>query len=96
MNAQTRLSAKGQVVIPKDVRDRMALEPGEVFEVVERDDEVVLKRRKAAHSRRTAAEALAEICSFYRYSGPRVSEEEMRAAVLRAVAEDYRRSVQGD
>ncbi|MEQ1639533.1 MAG: AbrB/MazE/SpoVT family DNA-binding domain-containing protein [Novosphingobium sp.] len=45
MTMQTRLSAKGQVVIPKDVRDRLGLTEGTVFDVIDRGNEVVLKRQ---------------------------------------------------
>jgi AbrB family looped-hinge helix DNA binding protein len=92
MSAQTRLSAKGQVVIPKDVRDRIGLAVGETFDVIERNDEVVLKRRKSRHARRTAAEALAEIHSFYRYGGPRLSDEDIRMAVAKAIVRRHQRA----
>lgn len=92
MNAQTKLSAKGQVVIPKDVRDRLGLTEGTLFDVIERGGEVVLRRHGAQKSGLTAAEAFKEIQKFYRYDGPPVSIEEMDAAVLRTVAEDYRKS----
>jgi len=38
----TTLSGKGQVVIPKEVRERLGLEPGERFTVVEKGNAVVL------------------------------------------------------
>lgn len=38
----TRMSSKGQVVIPEAVRKRLALEPGTRFLVVGKDDVVVL------------------------------------------------------
>ncbi len=44
MNAFTKLSDKGQVVIPKDVRDRLRLESGDRLEVVERSDGVLLRK----------------------------------------------------
>jgi len=41
--ATTRMSSKGQVVIPEDVRTRLNLEAGAQFVVVGEDDVVILK-----------------------------------------------------
>lgn len=41
--ATTRMSSKGQVVIPEDVRDRLGLEAGVQFVVVGEGDVVILK-----------------------------------------------------
>ncbi len=41
--ATTRLSSKGQVVIPEEVRERLGLEPGVRFVVVAEGDVVILK-----------------------------------------------------
>jgi AbrB family looped-hinge helix DNA binding protein len=41
--ATTRLSSKGQVVIPEDVRERLGLKPGDQFVVVGEGDVVILK-----------------------------------------------------
>lgn len=41
--ATTRMSSKGQVVIPEDVRDRLKLMPGVQFVVVGEGDVVILK-----------------------------------------------------
>ena len=40
----TRMSAKGQVVIPGDIRHAMALAPGTKFVIVGEGDTVILKR----------------------------------------------------
>ncbi len=40
----TKMSSKGQVVIPENVRSRLGLEPGEQFVVVGDNDVVILKR----------------------------------------------------
>lgn len=90
MTAQTRLSAKGQVVIPKDVRDRLGLTEGTVFDVIERGDEVVLRiphRRKTL----TVEEAEARIRAIVKYSGPRISDEEIAAVGPAMAAERYER-----
>ncbi len=45
--ATTKLSSKGQVVIPEEVRTRLGLEPGAQFVVVGEGDVVVLKALQA-------------------------------------------------
>ena len=39
----TKLSSKGQVVIPEDIREAMGLEPGVQFVVVYQGDSIMLK-----------------------------------------------------
>jgi AbrB family looped-hinge helix DNA binding protein len=43
-----RIGAKGQVVIPKTVRDRANLHPGDEVDVELRDEEIVLVARRQA------------------------------------------------
>lgn len=47
MNAQTKISAKGQVVIPKDVRDRLNWPQGTQLKVVENGNTVTLSPIKS-------------------------------------------------
>ena len=42
----TKLSSRGQVVIPEEIRTRLGLEPGEQFVVIGEGDVVVLKALK--------------------------------------------------
>lgn len=44
--ATTRMSSKGQVVIPEEIRNRLNLEAGAQFVVVGEDDVVILKTIK--------------------------------------------------
>jgi AbrB family looped-hinge helix DNA binding protein len=41
--ATTRMSSKGQIVIPEAIRKKMNLQPGDQFIVVGKDDVVILK-----------------------------------------------------
>jgi AbrB family looped-hinge helix DNA binding protein len=41
--ATTKLSSRGQIVIPEEIRNRLGLEPGAQFVVVGEGDVVVLK-----------------------------------------------------
>jgi AbrB family looped-hinge helix DNA binding protein len=77
MNARTIMSAKGQVVIPKDVRDRLGLVPGGALDVTEMAGGVFLKAI-SRHPKRTFEEVEAELRALIQYDGPRVSIEDMR------------------
>jgi AbrB family looped-hinge helix DNA binding protein len=90
---ETKLSAKGQIVIPKDVRDRMRLEVGEAFEVVDRGNEIVLRRSSRASDcqQLSVAEAAAAIRKIVNYTGPRISNEDIARAGPEMAAAKYER-----
>ena len=55
-----RVTEKGQVTIPKPIRDKLGIVPGTEVEIVEQETEVVLKKRSAlAEARREEFEAWA-------------------------------------
>lgn len=76
MTAQTKLSAKGQVVIPKDVRDRLGWLQGSELELIETGDSVLL-RRKSPRKKLTVEEALARLDKVVKYQGPPLSVEQL-------------------
>jgi AbrB family looped-hinge helix DNA binding protein len=80
MNAQTKLSAKGQVVIPKDVRDRLHWQQGQTLEVVETSEGVLLKQ-PSCRPRISHQDALAKIRSIVNYTGPAITIEEMNKTI---------------
>ena len=40
----TRMSSKGQIVVPKSLRDALGLDVGELFAMFGEDDTIILKR----------------------------------------------------
>jgi len=84
----TKLSSKGQVVLPKSVRDEHGWPPGTEF-VVESTADGVRLRAKAPFPR-TALDAVFGSVS---YAGPAKTVEEMDAGIRAAVARRYRRAV---
>lgn len=92
MNAHTRLSAKGQVVLPKAVRDRLQWSPGDELEVVEHAGGVTLRPVVKPKPGRTAAEILGEIWALYPYDGPYVSDDDIDSAVREQALRRYEKS----
>jgi AbrB family looped-hinge helix DNA binding protein len=86
MKAQTKMSAKGQVVIPKAVRDRLQWKEGAALDVVETGSGVLLRPSGTERERITIEE-------FRRrhppQPGPRLTLEQMNEAVLREAARRF-------
>ncbi len=73
---KTKLSSKGQVVLPRAVREAKAWRVGQVLEVVSTHEGVLLKP-----VRRFEAASLDDIVGCLPYAGKRKSIAEMDAAV---------------
>jgi len=87
--AKTRLSSKGQVIIPKAVRERQGWQPGTELEVEDQGDVVVLRR--APLFPRTTFE---EVRGCLKYDGPPRTVEEMDEGIaehIRQMWEDFER-----
>jgi AbrB family looped-hinge helix DNA binding protein len=76
MNAQTKLSAKGQVVIPKDVRDRLGWPQGSALDVIETAGGVLL-RQPQTRKKLTVEEASALLRKQVNYKGPPLTIDQL-------------------
>jgi AbrB family looped-hinge helix DNA binding protein len=74
----TRLSTKGQLIIPKEIRERHGWGPGVELEIEERGDSVVLRRLMDVPET-----TLEELVGCTGYQGPVRSLEEMEAGIAR-------------
>lgn len=83
----TKLSAKGQIVLPKRVRDARGWAPGVEF-VVENTDDGVLLRPKSAGKRGRVADAAGML---KRPGRPAASLQDMDAAIAAGVKERHAR-----
>jgi AbrB family looped-hinge helix DNA binding protein len=81
--AAATLTSKGQITLPKQVRDELGLQPGDKVEFEKRDGRYVLRRRNRS--------AL-EFAGILQRPGDRtLTVEEMDQAVGAALAEDNER-----
>jgi AbrB family looped-hinge helix DNA binding protein len=72
----TKLSSKGQVVIPKSLRSAHRWKPGTEFIVEERGDGILLRPRQ-----RKGTTRLEDLVGCVNYKGPRKTIREMDEAV---------------
>ncbi len=86
MMATTRLSTKGQVILPKSVREAGRWEPGTEFEVSARDGGVFLAP-KPTRKRYT----LDDLYGCLPYEGPPKTLEDMQRGIDEAMAERWKR-----
>ncbi len=80
----TRLSSKGQVILPKSVRDAHHWAVGTEFEIEDRPEGVLLRPKK-----RFATTELSEVIGCTGYRGPVKSLDEMEAAIAQGVSEKH-------
>lgn len=76
MNAFTKLSDKGQVVVPKASRDRLGWQPGVELEVIESADSVTLRPRRGAGTLKVN-DAVSRLRGMYRHEGEPVPIEQL-------------------
>ena len=74
---ETRLSSKGQVVIPRQIRQSHGWKPGVCFSIIDEGDAIILK---PSVSRKTTQ--LEDVIGCTGYRGPKKSLSEMDLGVL--------------
>lgn len=83
----TVVSTKGQVILPKAVRDRQKWDAGTRLVVEDRPDGVLLKRERLFPETRPE-----DVYGSLKYDGPPKTIEEMDAGVLEEARRRYDRS----
>jgi AbrB family looped-hinge helix DNA binding protein len=82
---KTRLSSKGQLIIPKEVRDRHGWGPG--TELIVEDEGGGVTLRAAEDFPVTTID---QIAGMLKYDGPPKTVEEMDEGILRAIQDEWR------
>ena len=78
----TKLSSKGQVVIPRHVRDELGLKEGETFAVVGKEDTIILKKVVVPSSKEVFEKVHRWGTAFAKKKG--LKEKDLQAAIKRA------------
>jgi AbrB family looped-hinge helix DNA binding protein len=91
MGYKTSLSAKGQVVIPKDVREALGLSEGAQFDVHMMGSDIVF-RPKGKKSTLSTSEILESVRAKHPYTGPPVSIDDMNETIRQGWIESALRS----
>jgi AbrB family looped-hinge helix DNA binding protein len=88
MNAQTKMSVKGQVVIPKDVRDALAWKDGMEFDVIKGLNSITLKPKAQPRKRISFEELKARLP---KYDGPYIPESEWEEGIAEMFRKEWLR-----
>ena len=80
----TTLTSKGQLTLPKDIRDRLGLKPGDRFSCSVSDQGAVLLQRKTGR--------LEDLIGILHVPGRKATVEEMNEAIAAAAASRHQDS----
>ena len=83
--ATTVLSSKGQIIIPKPIREARHWKPGQRLEVIESGDSILLRTASPF-----SATTVDEVSGCLDYKGKAKTLAEMEEAIARGVKETYR------
>ena len=81
--ATTRMSSRGQVVIPEEIRERLGLKPGDQFVVLGEKDVVILKT--------LSTPSMSEFGSIIREARSRAEEYGLRRADVKKATRTARK-----
>jgi antitoxin PrlF len=85
---RTTLTSKGQITLPKEIREQLGLKAGIKFDCyIDRDGQVVLVPLTVK---------LKDLIGILPYSGPPKTVEEINEAIARAAVERATRDLEGD
>jgi AbrB family looped-hinge helix DNA binding protein len=70
---ETKLSSKGQVVIPREIREKSNLSKGQVFRIEATSAGILLR----PVTQKKAGLRLEDLQGFFKYTGEPVSDEEL-------------------
>ena len=84
--AQTVVSSRGQVVLPKELRDKRHWKPGTKLTIEERPEGVLLKRIEEKKKL-----TISDLRGMLKYKGPPKSIKEMNAAIEREIRRRHAR-----
>lgn len=80
-----KLTSKGQLTLPKDVRDALKLRPGDQLEFIRQGDTYVLRPR---------TKRIGDFAGLLHKEGMRpVGIEDMNEGIAEAAANDFKRSI---
>jgi AbrB family looped-hinge helix DNA binding protein len=81
----TRLSTKGQVIIPKPLRAALRWRPGQELEVIETQEGVLLRPKAPFKPTR-----LEDVAGILKYDGPPVSDKQIEARLTESLRKEWR------
>jgi AbrB family looped-hinge helix DNA binding protein len=87
MSATTKLSSKGQVVLPKPVRDALGWDEGTPLTITVEGDELRLSRTEVPRTM-----SIDDLQRLVGYAGPPRSDEDIRQAIVDGAATRFKRS----
>ncbi len=80
----TKMSSKGQIIIPKAIRKAHNWQPGQEIEVIDMGDKIILQPKSPFPKTE-----LDDVAGILAYSGPTKSIEEMEMAIAEGVKQTY-------